>query len=236
MKTIEPDRPGFVDLPWPIRMSLPAAANDRGPDEISHTVTFAEEPVGQQLAEEFDCMWASSDTRAEDAPRCFRISPGHQMPLWMINPIMIAVIMAAVTLVWIFDTGWSKWGITIAVIGFGGFAAIQVKSLMNWINQLNGTADYIVLDKVTGEVALPRVGLVLSKMEIKRIVELVPDGRSPHQIAVLIKDDVALQPTAHWVYAYVFSSFGGTSSKLAKKLADGLSIPLEKLSIPYQES
>jgi hypothetical protein len=136
----------------------------------------------------------------------------------------------------VFDTGWSKWGITIAVIGFGGFAAIQVKSLMNWINQLNGTADYIVLDKVTGEVALPRVGLVLSKMEIKRIVELVPDGRSPHQIAVLIKDDVALQPTAHWVYAYVFSSFGGTSSKLAKKLADGLSIPLEKLSIPYQES
>lgn len=236
MKTIEPDRPDFVDPPWHVRKWLPAAANDRGGHEISHTVTFAEEPVERQLAEEFDCMFVSSDTRAEDDPRRFRISPGRQIPLWMINPLMIAMIMAGVALIWFSNTGLSKWGMSIVVIGFGSIATTQFKSLMNWINQLKGTADFFVLDKVTGDVVLPRVGLVLSKMEIKRIVELVPNERSSHQVAILIKDDAALQPTALWIYAYTFSSFGGTSSKVAQKLANALSIPLEELSVPFREA
>ena len=236
MKTIEPDRPGFVDPPWFIRKILPPPANDRNLHEISHIVKFGEEPSDRRLAEKFDYVSASSDTRAEDNPRRFQITPGPPIPLWIINPIMVAVITVGVAPAWRFEAGWSNWFHTIAWVGFGSVAAIQFKSLMTWINQLKGTADYIVLDKITGEIVLPRVGLVLSKMEIKRIVELVPEGRRPHQVAVLIHDDAALQPTALWVYTYVFSSFGGTSSKLAKQFADALSMPLEKLTIPHPDA
>lgn len=191
-----------VEPPWFIRLHFPAS-KDR--PEVEHVVFFAEEPDDQQLGIRFGSVSSSSDIQSEYDAHSFRIKPGWRPDSWVIFLIMSAVIIAGATMAWWSPDVDSKVGMMTLIVGLGSIAALQFVQFMTWLNAVTGTDDYITVDKVSGEVALPRLGLALSTSEVRRLIEVLDSDGASSQLALLIEDQSPEKPSKRWAYAYVFT-------------------------------
>lgn len=190
-----------VEPPWFIRMHFPASKDRLA---VEHAFFFGEEPDDEQLGIRFGSVWSSSDTQAEDGARTFRIKPGWRPDAWVMYLIMAMPITMGVAMVWLGEDFGSKVGTTIAIVVLGSIAAIQFVQLMTWLKAVTGTDDYITIDKVSGEVALPRLGLAVSTSEVRRLIMVEDSDGSPSQLALLIEDKSPQHPSKRWAYVYVF--------------------------------
>ncbi len=140
---------------------------------------------------------------------------------------MLLVIIGALAFVGYSVEGNERWAMLIGIGLFGSLSAYSLVSLIDWIHATEGTADYLSLDHVNGEVVLPRLGVSFEASAVKRIIETQATD-SFSRLALVIENVRPTSPEQSWAYAYVFSPYG-KNNKIVTQLAALLNVDVERI-------
>ena len=225
-----------------IEPSLFAKPNVPIEDRIA---TFRFRPTSKELGINigYGLMGASSRT-IEDGDQFLKVLP-NPVPIKLATIWMYFVLALIVLSVVVFPPRDRK-SLTLvcAVLVLAGIVIIPtMMAILSWINQLEGDAPFLVYEKSSDTIELPRLSKSFPKAQLETIVFLdrFVDGNRHWQVALLTSDG------SEWTYFHLFNEAGSGTGKgtgigflqfkeLYEQLAESLGVESRRLKFSQQES
>ena len=181
-------------------------------------------------------LMGSSNIELNEDERSVRVEP-QQIPIKIATVWMYFVLaFIAAVLLWIGDKDTMIW----VMLVFAGIIIIPtMMAVLSWLNEKTGTEPFLVYNKSSDRITLPRVELAFAKEQLREIVFLdrFVDENRFWQVALLVEVD------GSWTYVHLFNGAGATTGmkvfgckELYERLADRLEIESRLVKFTRQES
>jgi len=193
-------------------------------------------------------MLGSSSTFVEEDDQFLKVMPKNvpikMFAIWMYFVLAVMSVFAAFSFFSLpaDATDFSRrsaMGFCAACVFVGLFIIPIMMALLTWINKMEGTEAYLVFEKSSGIIELPRVSKSFRKQQLEEIIFLdrFVGGNRFWQVALLAQED------GQWVYVHLFNEAGSANGleifgykNLYQKLADHLGVESRRLKFTKTES